>query len=95
ILPSGIDLQHLDLPVSNSQCIKSVEWLKNNYETQIVSALQGSSFLPELIYAIACQETAIYWINWIEDQEPSEIIGRCVFDASGDVNGSRSAFPKN
>lgn len=47
------------------------------------------------MYAIACQETAICWCRWINDHTPDEILARCVFDASGDANGTRLAFPKN
>ncbi|MBN8838128.1 MAG: SH3 domain-containing protein [Sphingobacteriia bacterium] len=95
ILPPGINLQNLDLPVTNSRCIRATQWLKNNFGTQINSAITNTQFPPELLYAIACQETAIYWIKWIDDQDPAEILGRCIFDASGDINGSRSVFPRN
>jgi len=69
--------------------------MKNNFESSFDAIVADTVFEKELLYAIACQETAIYWNGWMNDHTPDEILGRCVFDASGDVNGSRSAFPKN
>ena len=94
-LPIGITLSNLDLPISKTNCLAAVNWMKTNYATIINEALKDTLFSPELLYAIACQETAIYWVKWINDYEPSEVLGRCIFDASGDVNGKRSVFPKN
>jgi|GEM_PF-2216992 hypothetical protein len=90
-----VDFSNLDLPVTQTQCLNCAAWMKNNFESSFDAIVADTVFEKELLYAIACQETAIYWNGWMNDHTPDEILGRCVFDASGDVNGSRSAFPKN
>jgi hypothetical protein len=85
-----------DMPLSQSNCKKCVNWMKQNFEVKIAKAVENSPFDKELIYAIACQETAQRWVLWIDKFEPAVVLQRCVFDASGDFpNTSRSAFPKN
>jgi hypothetical protein len=59
------------------------------------TAVEDTPFTKQLLYAIACKETGIYVYKWIKDNLEEEILGRCVFDASGDVDRTRGAFPKN
>ena len=84
-----------DLPLTHSQCVACASWFNTHFGDKVAASTAGTSFDKELLYAIACQETAIIWYHWIKDHTPEEILARCVFDASGDANGSRVAFPKN
>jgi hypothetical protein len=84
-----------DLPLSQKKCLLTAEWLEQHYGNDCAAATAGTPFTKELLYAIACQEAAIYFYDWTRDHTPEEVLGRCVFDASGDVNGTRLAFPKN
>ena len=84
-----------NLPLSHTKCLLTADWLELHYSAQCEAATQDTPFTKELLYAIACQETAIYFYDWSKDHTPDEVLGRCVFDASGDVNGTRRAFPKN
>jgi hypothetical protein len=69
--------------------------MNHHFGIKCEAAVSATPFTKELLYAIACQETAIYFTRWINDHTPEEVLGRCVFDASGDANGTRGAFPKN
>lgn len=84
-----------ELPITKEQALRAAKWIKDNFGSQISLALQGSNFSSEHAYAIACQETAYVWLNWIDKYAPDAILGRMIFDASGDLNGNRSVFPKN
>ncbi|MGY3054166.1 hypothetical protein ACVWYG_002369 [Pedobacter sp. UYEF25] len=84
-----------DLPLSRERCFLTADWLELHYGDQCAAATEGTPFTKELLYAIACQETAIYFYDWTKEHTPEEVLGLCVFDASGDANGTRSAFPKN
>lgn len=84
-----------DLPLSRTKCLLTADWLEHNYGDSSAAAVENTPFTKELLYAIACQESAIYFYDWTKDHTPEEVLGRCVFDASGDVNGTRNAFPKN
>ena len=85
-----------DMPLSQSNCRKCVAWMKQNFENKIIQAVENTPFEKEVIYAIACQETAQRWVLWMDSFEAVTILQRCVFDASGDFpDTSRSAFPKN
>ncbi len=84
-----------DLPLSKARCLQTAEWLDGNYGEKCEAAVAGTPFTKELLYAIACKETAIYFLDWTKDHTPEEVLGRCVFDATGDVKGTRKAFPKN
>jgi hypothetical protein len=66
----------------------------------IRSATDGTPFSPALLCAIACQETAYFWLPIVKKSggkiTPSEVVARCVLDASGDApNAPRRAFPRN
>jgi hypothetical protein len=91
----GAEPVRLNLPLTQSQCLAGANWLNAHFGDKITAAVQGTPFDKHLIYGITCQETAIEWIHWINHLSPQEILARCVFDASGDVNGTRVAFPKN
>lgn len=85
-----------DLPISLSQAKKVTQWLKRNYGPKIEAAVKDTPFPPYLVCAIACQETAIYWVKMIEQMSADDILAYSVYDASGDTpNDPRSAFPRN
>jgi hypothetical protein len=85
-----------DMPLNQSNCKRCVNWMKQHFENKVIQAVDNTPFEKELIYAIACQETAQRWSLWIDNFDPLVVLQRCVFDASGDFpNTSRSAFPKN
>lgn len=84
-----------DLPLNKLQCMECAGWLNTHFGSKFDLAVANTPFEKELLYAIACQEAAIYWRKWIHDFTPIEVLGRCVFDASGDANGTRMAFPRN
>ena len=86
---------NLELPLTRAQCLTCARWMNTNFGEKFSKAVTGTPFSKELLFAIACQETAIYWQKWIATQPKEEILGRCVFDASGDVNHTRMAFPKD
>lgn len=95
---AAIPLPHAtpqNLPLSRSKCLSVAEWMELHFGNACAAVTEGTPFTKELLYAIACQETAIYFYGWTSDHTPEEVLGRCVFDASGDVNGTRRAFPKN
>jgi len=95
ILAAPVSVPH-ELPLSNSQCLKAANWIKQNFEEKISIAVKDTLFDKELLYAIACQETAYKWLLWIDKFDAATILERCVFDASGDFpDTSRTAFPKN
>lgn len=84
-----------ELPLSRSKCLLTADWLEFHYGNDFAAITEVTPFTKELLYAIACQETAIYFYDWTKDHTKEEVLGRCVFDASGDANGTRKAFPKN
>lgn len=84
-----------DLPVNRTKCTLTAGWLDTHFGEKCETIVTDTPFTRELIYAIACKETAIYFYDWTKDHTPTEVLGRCVFDASGDVTGTRNAFPKN
>ena len=72
------------------------DWMLHNFEMVIATATSGTPIDVQLVCAIACQETAIYWLAWVDTMTPHDVLARCVFDASGDApNTSRIAFPAN
>ena len=85
-----------DMPLSKSACIICSSWMKDNFEDKIIAAVSNTPFDEDLVYAIACQETAQRWQMWINVADAATILARCVFDASGDFpDTTRGAFPKN
>lgn len=85
-----------DMPLSKALCIICSTWMKDNFEDKIIAAVNNTPFDADLVYAIACQETAQRWQIWINMTDAETVLERCVFDASGDFpDTSRGAFPKN
>ncbi len=84
------------LPISLKQAEQVTRWLKRNYGDRIEAATKDTPIPPHVICGIACQETAYFWLRFVDDLEPGVLLGRCVLDASGDHPSSpRSAFPRN
>ncbi len=84
-----------ELPLSKSQAIKASAFIKTNFSDKIVAATAGTPFDINTICGIACQETAYKWLLWLDKYPIDIILARCVFDATGDMKGTRNAFPKN
>ena len=83
-------------PLSRVQAGRVKAWLMGNFTTQITSAIAGTPIDDNMVCAIACKETAPMWLGWTDKLSPADLLARCVFDASGDAEGtSRSAFPQN
>ncbi|TAD86329.1 MAG: hypothetical protein EAY75_08740 [Bacteroidetes bacterium] len=86
----------MPLPLTKPQALKCITWLKANFRPAFSAAVANSPFTIDTLCAIACQETANVWFNWIGKKTPEEILALCVFDASGDFPGTnRNAFPRN
>ncbi|MEI8574449.1 peptidoglycan-binding protein [Methylomonas sp. LW13] len=83
-------------PLNQNQCLRVKTWLMNNFGPEITKAISGKAYDVDIVCAIACKETAIEWLAWIDKMPPEQILARCVFDASGDYpNTTRKAFPIN
>ena len=86
----------MSLPITQKQAFTAVTWMKTNFNSKITEAVKGTPFTVDAICAIACQETAYFWLSFIGKKSVDEILARCVLDASGDFEGTqRSAFPRN
>lgn len=84
------------LPITKDQAHTAAQWVKGNFGQAIGEAVSGTSFSVDIICGIACQETAYFWLSFIDRLSVADILGRCVLDASGDFpNTRRSAFPRN
>src|SRR4051812_38253823 len=69
-------------------------WMVTNFGQPLEEAVRGTPFTIPLLCAIACREAGAYWLPLTPHKPPAEILGLCVYDASGDVPGApRSAFP--
>lgn len=85
----------MSLPLTKMQALKAAQWMRHYYGA-VIRAAVPQPFNEYHLYAMACQETACYWLPWIDTYVPGVILARCVFDASGDLGSSpRSAFPRN
>ena len=97
-----------ELPISEAAARRATRWLMTHFGTQLYSATSGTPFRPEILCAIACQETAYFWLPLLESLQTKPefkndadgladlIVARCVLDASGDHPDSpRTVFPKN
>lgn len=84
-----------DRPISDSQAVKVATFMHRNFGPKVDAATAGTPFPAPLLPAIVCQETAYMWLGFLSSLTPQEVLERCVLDASGDVNGSRHAFPRN
>jgi hypothetical protein len=86
----------MSLPITRNQAHKVAEWMKTNFESSISQVLTGTPFSVDIACGIACQETAYFWLSFINRLSVDEVLARCVLDASGDFPGTqRSAFPRN
>jgi hypothetical protein len=86
----------MPLPITRDQTHQVAKWMKGNFGDAIRAAVAGTPFSPDIVCAIACQETAFVWVHFLDRLSVNEIIARCVFDASGDFPGTkRSAFPRD
>jgi hypothetical protein len=71
-------------------------WMVSNFQPELADAVRSTSFTVPLLCAIACRETGTYWLPLTPYNKAAEILGLCVYDASGDVGGiPRRAFPAN
>lgn len=71
-------------------------WMLDHFRDELDDAVRGTPFSVPLLCAIACREAGNYWLPLTSSRPASEILGLCVYDASGDVaNAPRSAFPVN
>lgn len=84
-----------NLPITENQAIDVTKYMAQHYGARIEAATAGTPFPAPLLSAIACQETAYRWVHRRNDFSPAEILALCVFDASGDVLGTRRPFPRN
>lgn len=86
----------MDMPLNKEQAIKAANWLEINFGDNIRKAVKGTEFTPDIIKGIALQETAIDWVDWIYEKQPTEILALCISDPSGDEKGTtRNIFPRN
>ncbi len=71
-------------------------WMIGNFGPTLDAAVASTPFTVPLLCAIACREAGAYWLPLTPNRSASEILGLCVYDASGDVAGApRNAFPVN
>ncbi len=71
-------------------------WLISNFRAELADAARATPFTTPLLCAIAWREAGPYWLPLTPHKTAAEILGLCVYDASGDVAGApRSAFPVN
>jgi hypothetical protein len=83
-------------PLNASQVRRVRQWMSAHFGPAIEAAVANTPLDADLVYAIACQETAWVWQAWIDRFPAEQILARCVFDASGDApNSKRDAFPAN
>ena len=86
----------MSLPITRRQAKAEARWMKRHYGDRIARAVHRTPFSVNLLCGIACQETAVFWLNFIDDRSPDEVLAQCVLDASGDFPGTmRMAFPRN
>ena len=75
-----------------------VSWFKQQFQTEIESALAGSPFDLDMIVAIACQETGDAWSALRRARLPRDrVLALCVGDTIDykGPNKGRQAFPRN
>lgn len=87
-----------NLPLTKSQCLQTANWLNTHFGKRCEAAVENTPFTKELLYAIACKESAYKWMHWIDNYDANTILGRCVFDASGEPefpDKPRNVSPRN
>lgn len=83
-------------PLNQAQVQKVRAWMAQNFGQQFDAAAAALGVDSNLIYAIACQESAPVWLGWIDKMTSDKVLAGCVFDSSGDAPpGAREAFPKD
>jgi hypothetical protein len=70
----------------------AVGWYKQSFGAQTKAAVQGTPFDPNLVVAIACQETGATWNVLRKTLPMATLLELCVGDTLDAPN--RSAFPK-
>ena len=82
-------------PISDRQAVRVTEFMRDNFGAKIMAVTASTPFPAPLLPAIVCQETAYFWLDFLNTITPAQVVARCVLDASGDVTGDRTAFPRN
>lgn len=85
-------------PITKTQAVTACRWLKASFGAELKAAVKKSNFTVDHLCGIACQETAYFWLSFIDDLNPVQICAACVLDGSGDYKpeqNPRSAFPRN
>ena len=96
ILRRGFERSIANLPIDPNQARTVAHWLKSRYHAKMQAAVSGTPFSIDHLCGMVCQESAYFWVGLIDRLPESEILARCVLDASGDYPGTdRSAFPVN
>jgi len=86
----------MSLPITRAQAYAAAKFIKTHFSQEIAAAVTGSPFTINHLCGIACQESAYFWLNFLNDLSPAQILARCVLDASGDFpDTQRRAFPRN
>jgi subtilisin family serine protease len=71
-------------------------WMIANFGSQLSDAVKTTPLSVPLLCAIACREAGAYWLPLTTHMTAAQVLGLCVYDASGDYLGTtRSAFPTN
>ena len=63
-------------------------WLVSNFGTQLANAVAATPFSVPLLCAIACREAGQYWLPFTTHMSATQVLGLCVYDASGDYPGT-------
>jgi hypothetical protein len=66
----------MSLPITKDQAHKVARWMKSNFGAAIQTAVSGTPFSLDLICGIACQETAYFWISFLDSMSPGDILKR-------------------
>lgn len=85
----------MSLPINDKQAVVAIKYSDGNWGVAVKDRVT-EPFTNHHINGILCQETAYFWLNYIQRITPDQVSARCVLDGSGDVAGtSRNAFPRN
>ena len=86
----------MELPIDKQQALLVASFLELHFGDKIKEAVAGTPFGVNHIIAIACQESASDWIDFIHTKTPEQILALQVSDPTGDEPGtSRHAWPQN
>ena len=72
---------------------QAIQWFKENFITQLTDATKNTPYTPDLLCAIAYQETGSVWSAMIGKIPVADIVSLAVGDTLDEPN--RRAFPKN